>query len=346
MAQEITTARTLWLTENGSYAGTAAGDERVRLTKSGMTVSLWDIDTVVGSSGDDMVAFGGAPNQPHSKMNLRSGDDTLRLRGGEDYVMKLRGVETITAEPDSSLTIVGRAKFKTDGSFSIATHSTSKGALSLQFTDIADDITLSLNAGVISFGSGFDFTRDGEGRLVVSRNGHELTFVGIDEASKAITIVADGVTRTCAEMLSKIPTGLEPTVTEFSNDHPDGVWSDDDRVVNYVTRFSEPVAGVSADDLSIYGGVLTSGPSVAADGLTVTFAIEVPLDSDSFLYVSLNDTIKNLGGQSFTPVAYDDGVRVNLVPPVFYGMSSSVDSWRATNADSIEFRGQSANWLR
>jgi hypothetical protein len=340
MTLAIPSDRTVRLAQDGSYEGTPDGYESVRFAKIGMTVSLWDIDRVVGNRGNDVVTFGGASTQRPSKVNLGSGYDVLHLGGGQDYVLKLSGVETITAEPDSSLTIVGGARFTTDGSFSIATDDSSRGVLRVEFTDIADDITLSLGTGkhVISFGPGFDFTEDQDGRLVVSRSGHELTFAGVDGANELITIVEDGVRHTYAEMLSARSEGSGPTVTEFINDHADGVLSDDDRVVNYTVRFSEPVSGVSAEDLVIYGGGLTSGPDLAADGLSITFAVEAPLGSADEIYVYVADTITDLDGHPLEPA--QDRVRVDLVPPVLLSLSTDFRYSPATNADSVEFRGQ------
>lgn len=340
MEYEFVALTSSQITENGDYTGSLLGTERVRLIKPELTVALNDVESVMGSRGDDFVTMVGTSSTGVSDVNLRGGNDVLHLAGGQDHVIRLRGVESITSEPDATLTVVGNAKFRTDGSFSIAAQDARKGALEIEFTDISDDISLSLGTGknVVTFGAGFEFSANRNGELVVSKSGHELTFTEIDPASRAVTIIQDGVARSYADVYGKALKDVGPVVTELTSSHPEGVYEDDDRTVTFSVKFSEPVSALAASDLYIDDAELVSGPTLSADGLSATFTVQAPLGSNSEITVVLLDTIKDVDGNALE-IAYLN-VPVDLAGPVFYGLWADVPQSRATNADSVVFSGQ------
>lgn len=340
MAQGTPVTGKTTITANGSYSGTADNNEKVLFGTHAMTALLYDIDRVVGSSGNDLVYFSRTDPERHASINLGAGDDLLFLAGGQEHVMKIRGVETVSAEPGASLSIMGSASFSTDGSFDIS-RASGAGRLDISFFDIAADITLAPGSGrhVFEFDPDFDFKVDGEGRLVVAQNGNELAFEGVDPGNVAITIVVGDDSYTYAEMVLLASSNAGPEVVSITNDHPDGVVSDDDRVVTYTVAFSDPVVDVTPEDLFVQGGVLASGPLLAADGLSLTFAVEASLESKGQLLVVLGEGILGLDGSPLEP-AYDESVAVDLASPVFYGLSSPVLSYEVTSADSIVFKGQ------
>ncbi len=93
---------------------------------------------------------------------------------------------------------------------------------------------------------------------------------------------------------------LNPTVS-IAEDNIDGVVSFQDRVVTYTLTFSEEVTDITSSDLTITGGTLTSGPVLAADGLSATFLATALDKSDVDLVVTVNDTIVDLNGNSLVP---------------------------------------------
>ncbi len=86
---------------------------------------------------------------------------------------------------------------------------------------------------------------------------------------------------------------LNPTVI-ITTDNTDGVVSDADIVVNYTLTFSEAVNSITDLDLDITGGMLTGGPTLAADGLTASFAVTATDSSTADLTVMVKDSILDL----------------------------------------------------
>ena len=93
---------------------------------------------------------------------------------------------------------------------------------------------------------------------------------------------------------------LNPRVT-ISEDNIDGVVSDPDNVVLYTLEFDRPVVDVTADDLTITGGVLTGGPSLDPEGMTATFEVTATDNSTQDLTVTVNDTVVDAAGRPVVP---------------------------------------------
>ncbi len=95
---------------------------------------------------------------------------------------------------------------------------------------------------------------------------------------------------------------VNPLVT-ITHDNLDGIVSDEDSAVNFTLAFSEEVAAISASDLSIAGGSLSSGPVLAADRLSATFSVTVPDSSTSDLVVTVNNTVTDVNGNRLVPAS-------------------------------------------
>jgi len=93
---------------------------------------------------------------------------------------------------------------------------------------------------------------------------------------------------------------LNPRVT-ISEDNLDGVVSDVDNVVSYTLEFDRPVVDVTAGDLTITGGTLTSGPNLSPDGMTATFTVTANDGSTDNLVVTVNDTVVDADGRPLVP---------------------------------------------
>lgn len=90
-----------------------------------------------------------------------------------------------------------------------------------------------------------------------------------------------------------------PTVILIENDNEDGVVSDSDKVVEYTVTFSEAIKSLLETDLSITGGVLVADSIVLSDDkLSATFSVTADDDSTTDLIVNLNNTVKDLAGNS------------------------------------------------
>ncbi len=86
-------------------------------------------------------------------------------------------------------------------------------------------------------------------------------------------------------------------------DNADGIVSDLDNVVNYTLTFSEPIASITASDLTITGGTLDSGSLVLINGgRTANFSATATDNSTADLSVSLNNSILDLRGGQLVPV--------------------------------------------
>jgi hypothetical protein len=114
---------------------------------------------------------------------------------------------------------------------------------------------------------------------------------------------------------------MNPTVVNFLGDNIDGVVSSADSVVNYTLTFSEEVLSISASDLEISGGLLTSGPLLAADRLSATFTVTAENDSVVDLSVTVTDSIVDLNGNKLIPASNILAVDT-LNPTVLIGHSN------------------------
>jgi len=95
---------------------------------------------------------------------------------------------------------------------------------------------------------------------------------------------------------------LAPTVI-IADDSTAGVVSDANNLVNYTLTFSEEVASIVAADLTINGGTMTSGPTLAADGLSANFSLTASDNSIADLSVTVNGSIVDLNGNPLVPAS-------------------------------------------
>lgn len=118
---------------------------------------------------------------------------------------------------------------------------------------------------------------------------------------------------------------FNPTVS-IAVDNADGVVSDFDNTVNYTLTFSDEVVSIAASDLTITGGTLISGPVLATDGLSATFAVTASDNSTTDLSVTVNDSIIDLVGHPL--VAKNHTLTVDTVNP-------TVSSFGEDNVDGV-----------
>ena len=192
------------LTVDGAYEGQVDRADIAYLRSSGMTVDLRHFEKVYGSAGNDQVSIGGVLHKSFGDIDLGRGNDRLHLSDATSYRLKLSGVETVTGVAGSSLTVDGNARFETDGSIDIEAgggrrHTT---VTDIRFTDIVDDITISLGSGrhSLGFGAGFLFSVNGDGDLVVIRNAKTLTIAG-GTHDRNLIFVVEGKSYTYSQLL-------------------------------------------------------------------------------------------------------------------------------------------------
>lgn len=440
------------LTVDGAYEGQVDRTDIAYLRSSGMTVDLRHFEKVYGSAGNDQVSIGGVLHKSFGDIDLGRGNDRLHLSDATSYRLKLSGVETVTGVAGSSLIVDGDARFETDGSIDIEAGGGRRHTTDIRFTDIVDDITISLGSGrhSLGFGAGFLFSVNGDGDLVVIRNAKTLTIAGgtndrnlifvvegksytysqllgsglVDTTAPSVVSVeasvdtitdanmgpagfsisvtfdkamrtdgsADPVLSFDADIASTLTltdwswngsgtifsatysvadAGLEvdavtvgvsgamdlalnvqqayvaqvefgidtlnPSVLDFTEDNADGVVSDDDNVVGFSVTFSEAVAAISADDLEITGGSLSSGPVLADDGLSATFSVTAPNGATGNLVVGLKDSIVDANGNALV-VPSVLSLEVDTANPTVSTIVRETPTALFTNSDTLVYR--------
>lgn len=120
-----------------------------------------------------------------------------------------------------------------------------------------------------------------------------------------------------------------PTVSIIS---PENGAQNISTIPNIAVQFSEPVTHVNSSNIIIYKGSLT-GPSIPISSIiagtnnTYNIISKIPLNSLTTYYVSLNNQITDLNGNSLNPKSFSFTTGSNLNPSVniLYPTNNSID---------------------
>ncbi|NOR50651.1 MAG: Ig-like domain-containing protein, partial [Desulfuromonadales bacterium] len=296
-----TTAPTVTITDDeGSIGNIAGGDITYTFTFSedvtGFTVD--DIDITNGTKGTFSQASASEYTLVVTPDAGFEGDVTVAVNAGAAFDVvdnpndaALQNVQTVDLKAP---TVTSFTNDNLDGVVSdadnVVTYSVTFDEEVAAFTaadltitggSLANGPTLAVDGLSAIFGVTVDDNSTAD--LSVTVNGTYTDLAGNVGSGDNVTMAVDTV---------------NPTVTGFTSDNLDGVVSDADNVVAYSVTFDEEVAAFTAADLTITGGSLTNGPTLAGDGLSAIFEVTVDDNSTADLSVTINDTVLDLNGNS------------------------------------------------